>query len=111
MHPRIHARREARFATAPADTVAFVIDAPLLFEVGLDAECDAVLFVDAGRETRLDRLRSGRGWSEAELERREAAQIPPSEKRSRATRVVRNEADRVTLREEVRSVLASILDG
>ena len=109
VHPRIHARREARFAAASSETVAFVIDAPLLFEAGLDAECDAVLFVDAGRETRLDRLRSGRGWSEAELDRREAAQMPLSEKRSRATRVVRNETDRTTLREEVGSALASVL--
>lgn len=111
VHPRIHARRAARFASVPPDTVALVIDAPLLFEAGLDRECDAVLFVEATRESRLERVRTGRGWSESELARREAAQLPPEEKRERAGRIVRNDGDRTMLFEEVKSVLASIVAG
>ncbi len=41
VHPRVHAARAAAFASAPPDTPALVIDAPLLFEAGLAAECDA----------------------------------------------------------------------
>jgi dephospho-CoA kinase len=93
VHPRIHERRAARFAAAPQGTRAFVIDAPLLFEAGLDAECDAVIFVDAPRDVRLARVAANRGWSDAELAGREAAQWPIEEKRSRATIVIDNSKD------------------
>jgi dephospho-CoA kinase len=93
VHPRIHERRAARFAAAPQGTRAFVIDAPLLFEAGLDAECDAVIFVDAPRDVRLARVAANRGWSDAELAGREAAQWPIEEKRSRATIVIDNTKD------------------
>ena len=90
LHPRIHERRAARFAAAPPDTRAFVIDAPLLFEAGLDAECDAVIFVDASRPTRLARVAANRGWSDEELARRESAQWPIDRKRSLATLIIDN---------------------
>jgi dephospho-CoA kinase len=59
-HPWIEARRREQFAGAPDSATAFVIDAPLLYEVGLDAECDAVIFVETERAIRLDRLRASR---------------------------------------------------
>jgi dephospho-CoA kinase len=93
MHPRIHDRRAARFAAASPDTRAFVIDAPLLFEAGLDAECDAIIFVDAPRDVRRARVAANRGWTDAELAGREAAQWPIEEKRSRATIVIDNTKD------------------
>lgn len=93
VHPRIHARRRARFEAAPASTRAFVIDAPLLFEAGLDSECEAVIFIDAPREVRLARVARDRGWTEAELDRREAAQWPIQRKRERATEIIENTQD------------------
>ena len=95
MHPRIEARRRAQFAAAPVSTRAFIIDAPLLFGVGLDRECDAVIFVDAPRADRLARVMATRGWDDAELARREASQIPVEEKRRRATHVVENVVESV----------------
>ena len=92
VHPRVHARRAAAFAAAPASDPALVIDAPLLLEAGLDAACDAVVFVDCPREERLRRVREHRGWDEAELARREAAQLPLDAKRARADHVVVNDA-------------------
>ena len=85
-----------------------VIDAPLLFEVGLDQECDAVIFVDTPRETRLARLRETRGWSEQELDRREKAQLPLEHKRQNSEYSVINTGDEQDLREQVRDVLARI---
>jgi dephospho-CoA kinase len=80
-HPWIRARRDEQFAAAPPDTPALVIDAPLLIEAGLDRECDAVLFVDAPYELRLERLRRHRGWDESELKAREESQLPLDDKR------------------------------
>lgn len=108
MHPRIEALRRAQFAAAPASTPAFVIDAPLLLEVGLDRECDAVVFVDAPESVRLERVRRTRGWSPEELFRREAAQVPLVEKRRRATDVVVNDSAPEQLGARVAEVLAAI---
>ena len=108
VHPLVHERRRARFAEAPADTRAHVIDAPLLFEAGLDEECDAIIFVDAAREVRVQRVKMERGWDEAEIDRREAAQLPIEEKRSRATAVIANNAAADRLEMDVRAFLESM---
>jgi len=109
MHPRIEARRRAQFAAAPVSTRAFIIDAPLLFEVGLERECDAVIFVDTPRAERLARVRATRGWDDAELARREASQIPLDEKRGRATDVVENSGDPAALEAAVARALDAII--
>lgn len=109
MHPRIEALRRAQFAAAPASSRAFVIDAPLLFEVGLDRECAAVIFVDTPRELRLSRVGESRGWDDAELARREASQLALEEKRRRSSDVVENHGDRASLNAEVARVFEAIL--
>lgn len=83
-------RERARAARGEPHARALIIDAPLLYEAGVDRECDAVIFVDAPRDVRLGRVMSARGWDDAELARREAAQMPPEEKRRRADQVVPN---------------------
>lgn len=108
MHPRIEALRRAQFAAAPASTVGFIIDAPLLLEVGLERECDAVVFVDAPQETRLARVERARGWSAEEFTRRESAQLSLEEKRRRATDIVLNNASTAELSANVARILAEI---
>lgn len=111
IHPIVHAER-ARLRgehLAAGPVVAFVEDAPLLFEAGMDRECDAVIFVDAPREVRVERVRRTRGWDEAELARREKNQWPLDIKRSRADYVVVNAADQAQLEADVRGILSKIL--
>ncbi|MCW5775518.1 MAG: dephospho-CoA kinase [Phycisphaeraceae bacterium] len=85
VHPLVRARRaELVREAASRGAEVVVVDAPLLFEAGVDAECDAVVFVDAPREVRLERVRASRGWDEAEVDRRERAQMPLEEKRRRS---------------------------
>ncbi|MEO1128475.1 MAG: dephospho-CoA kinase [Planctomycetota bacterium] len=105
VHPIVHAeRRDLVDRAAAVGAPGVVIDAPLLFEAGVDAECDAVVFVDAPIEVRLERTRS-RGWDAAELERREAAQMPLTEKRARSQFVVRNSGSEMAeLEQQVRRV-------
>jgi dephospho-CoA kinase len=110
-HPWIETRRRRQFADAPPDTPALVIDAPLLFEVGLDAECDAVIFVDTPRQIRLERLQRSRGWDEDELSRREESQLPLDGKRSRADYVIRNDGDSDDLIGQTRSILSEITES
>lgn len=105
LHPRIESARRRTFAAAPPGTRALVIDAPLLLEVGLDRECDAVLYIDSPREDRLRRLAETRGWDSAELERRESAQWPLDRKRAAAHHVVVNAGNQPALRSEVQKAL------
>lgn len=109
VHPRLHAQRARLVERARADGApGVVVDAPLLFEAGVDAECDAVLFVEAPRELRLKRVMEGRGWSGAELDRREAAQLPLDEKRRRSHAVVLNDGDHRALRGRVARALEAL---
>jgi dephospho-CoA kinase len=96
IHPLLHSQRSKAVAAAAKSNPPaplFVIDAPLLFEARLDRECDAVLFVDAPRTTRLARVAANRKWHEAELTRREAAQLALDTKRARSTFVIDNSVD------------------
>ena len=108
VHPLVHERRRKRFEEASPDSRALVIDAPLLFEAGLDEECHAIIFVDAPRELRVERVKSERGWDESEIDRREAAQLPIEEKRIRATAVITNNATADRLENDVRAFLESM---
>lgn len=102
-------RREMAAAASDANVAAYVWDTPLLFEVGLNAECDAVVFVDAPFEQRLARVQATRGWNEAELVRREKSQWPLDKKKRISDYVLTNTADADDARGQVRQVLSRIL--
>ncbi|MGD9690153.1 MAG: dephospho-CoA kinase [Phycisphaerales bacterium] len=109
VHPIIRREREAALLRAAAEERrAFVIDAPLLLEAGLDRECDAIVFVDTPRPERLARLAASRSWDEAEVRRREAAQLPVEEKRRRSGYTIMNHGSRADVLGQVRDVLEQI---
>ena len=109
LHPRIRAAIEAEIRILPDDAVpAVVIDAPLLIESGWNAVCQAILYVDAPREIRLQRAK-GRGWSAEEFSRREAAQMPIEEKRRRSTYVIYNAGTLAELEAEVDRFWVSVV--
>jgi dephospho-CoA kinase len=109
VHPWIEDRRIEHFAHSPQDAPAFVIDAPLFFEAGLDGECDAVIFVDTDPQTRFSRVATSRGWNWAELAKREQSQMPLDEKRRRADYVVVNNGDWSELQAQVRRILNQLV--
>ena len=110
-HPWIHNQRHAHFASAPAGCVGFVIDAPLLLESRLDAECSHIVLVDAPAARRLGRVQSTRGWNGGELERRESTQMPLDLKVKRAHHVLVNDADLESLRARVARINSIIFEG
>lgn len=110
VHPIIRADRGRLIARAAAEgRIAAVIDAPLLFEAGSDAECDVLVFVDTPREIRLARLAANRGWNEEELTRRESAQISLEEKKRRSHHVISNAGDPQTIQTNVREILSAAI--
>jgi len=111
IHPLVAAERDRVIAEAEADPSvrAVVLDVPLLYEVGLDARCDRVIFVDADRATRLERVKRKRGGSAAELDRREKNQLALDIKRSQAHNVISNDSDS-DRSDHLRELLRRILD-
>lgn len=88
VHPAV--RREIRRRIAASRAPVVVVDAALLQETGGDRDyCTAVAYVHAPRRVRLKRLRD-RGWSPAEVRRRERWQWRVERKRARAGRVIDN---------------------
>lgn len=108
LHPRVEAMRQAAFDAALDAVPALVIDAPLLLEAGLAAECDLIVFVDTPRDVRLQRVAASRGWDEAEVSRREARQMPLDEKRSMAHHVLTNHGRVEDLREQIDALLGTL---
>jgi len=104
-------RRAMEAAAGDAQVLAYVWDIPLLFEVGADKECDAIVFVDAPFEQRLQRVKATRAWDEAELLRREKLQRPLDNKRELSNYIVQNTADVGFARRQVQEVLSAILKG
>jgi len=114
IHPIVAEIRDEqmRQSAGDASVKAYVWDTPLLLEAGLGGQCDAIVYVDAPEEERLERVRRTRGWDEAELHRREKLQMPLDKKLDMANDIVRNTAgadDEV--RNQVRKVLSRILAG
>jgi dephospho-CoA kinase len=111
LHPWVARQRDIEMERAIADTnlKAIVWDTPLLFEAGLDRDCDVVVFVDAPQELRWNRVIQSRGWTESELIRREKLQWGLDKKRNASHYMVVNTADTTACRSQVREILSRIL--
>ena len=90
--PFIESRLREEVAKGRADPAfrLLLVDAAVMLEAGWDAVCDPLIFVHAPRAERLRRLAEQRGWGPAEVEARERAQWPLTDKVSRADYVVDN---------------------
>lgn len=111
-HPAIRramAGETARLA-AEGHPLAFY-DAPLLYEVGLDAALEAVVVVWAPPELQRARLRARDGLDEAAAAARLAAQLPIDEKAARADFVVENAGDPAALPAKADRLLADLRAG
>lgn len=111
VHPCVTEALRARLAemAAAGSPRAVVLDVPLLFESGLDALCDTVVFVDTPIEVRRERAQRERGWDAGELDRREKNQQSTEHKKARADSMIRNLGSIEPLRAQTRELLQKIL--
>lgn len=111
LHPPVYAGRRLQRKQFLADPAvkAVVEDVPLLFEAGLDRDCDVVVFVSADRQRRIDRVAAGRGWTASELDRRQKIQLSLDIKADCADYVIDNNGGEPETFSHVRSVLFDIL--
>jgi dephospho-CoA kinase len=106
-HPWIRQRIHAEVEEARNDphVPLIVLDAAVMVEAGWDEVCDRLVFIKAPRAVRLERVARQRGWSETEVEAREQAQLPLTEKAIRADHVLDNSASLEHLNRQVNDLL------
>lgn len=111
IHPLVDAERKIFIERANKDeqVKGIVLDVPLLFEVGVDRQCDAVVFVDTALETRIERVISSRGWDREELIKREKNQFALDMKRQAADYIVDNNSSVSESFAQVENVFKQIL--
>ncbi|MBV9122364.1 MAG: dephospho-CoA kinase [Planctomycetes bacterium] len=82
-----------------------VVDAAVMLEAGWDRNCDLLVYVHAPRDERWRRLAQQRGWNAKEVEEREQAQLPLTEKVRRADVTVDNSGSAESLARQVADLL------
>lgn len=105
LHPRVGAVWEV--ATGAAPGARWVVEVPLLYEKGLEGRFDWSVVVAASPDIQLARLRA-RGLSEEEAHQRIMAQLPLTEKVSRADHVILNHGTPEFLARQVDHLVASL---
>ena len=110
VHPLVFERIVELEEQAPADALE-VHDIPLLAESGRADTFDAVLVVDAPRETQIARMVEDRGWTQEDAEARIAAQATREDRLAIATHVIDNSGSLADLRARVEQVYAELTGG
>jgi dephospho-CoA kinase len=98
-------REEIQKARNDAIVPLVVLDAAVMLEAGWNDACDVLVYVDAPRSLRLQRLAKQRGWSAEETALREKAQMPLEEKRGRADHVIDNSGELAEVARQVEKLL------
>lgn len=106
VHPLVIEREKQLLETyqRQGQAPAIVLDVPLLFEVGQDRWCDAVVFVSAEEPIRLARVAGQRGWAAAQLKKVENSQIALDTKAKNADYSVYNNSDIPSVRVQVERI-------
>ena len=91
-HPWIRQRIEQEIEEARRDprVPLIVLDAAIMLEAGWNAVCDRLVYIEAPPELRLERVTRQRGWTSKEVEAREQAQLPLTQKAAHADHVLDN---------------------
>lgn len=110
IHPILASTRMEIISEAGrSGATAVVIDAPLLYEAGLDKICTAVIYIDTPRPRRVRQVLESRGWAQEEMDRREQAQTPLHKKRKMSQYVITNASTPDDLSKATRRILDEII--
>jgi dephospho-CoA kinase len=109
VHPLVR-RATDRFLAAATESGAptVVLDVPLLFEIGADRRCDAVVVVSAPPEIQRRRAFERPGMTEEKFAAITAKQMPDAEKCRRADFIVDSSQDFEHARAQVRDILHAV---
>jgi dephospho-CoA kinase len=109
VHPLVAKAREKFLADAQArGSSVVVLDIPLLFEIGGEGSCDAVVVVSAPADMQRARAFERPGMTEEKFATLLAKQVPDEEKRRRADFIVDSSRGYDYARAQVRDILRAI---
>lgn len=91
--------------SAQPETRLIVLDAAVMLEAGWNNVCDRIVYIDAPRKLRLQRLAQRSQWSAAELANRESAQMPAGQKMALSHAIIWNDGHPTQLEQRVRQLL------
>lgn len=95
------------FREADNQKVIF-IDAPLLFETGLDNSVGEIWVVDADDETRIKRIMERDNINRADILKRIANQMDRQEKNHRANEILHNSGEKTELYQQIEKLIQNI---
>ena len=111
IHPIVRARTDEWFAGLDAGQPFAVADIPLLYETGRERDFDEVIVTVCSEETQLRRVMHRDSVTETEARQRLAAQLPTSEKASRADHVIKTDGSFEETNRQVRAVYELLVGG
>jgi dephospho-CoA kinase len=109
VHPLVNRSTDAFLADAGAQGAAIVVlDVPLLYEIGNDRRCDAVVVVSAPAAIQRSRAMQRPDMTAEKLDAILAKQMPDAEKRRRADFILDSSGDFDYARAQVRDILRAV---
>lgn len=88
-----------------------ILDAPTLFESGLNKECDEIIAVLAQKGVRTERILSRDGLSEEQLALRHKAAKPDEFYTAKTDKIIINDGNLSALQESAKQMLCKIIGG
>ncbi|GAB3060788.1 dephospho-CoA kinase [Salinicoccus sesuvii] len=107
VHPEVRKLMDSDKEAALSESHVF-LDIPLLFENGLDRQCDITLTVYVDQETQIERLMARNNFDRSEALARINSQMPLSEKKEKSTKVLDNSGSKADLFEQIDEFISSI---
>jgi dephospho-CoA kinase len=98
-------REEIKLADANKEVNFIVLDAAIMLEAGWNQLCDKLIYIHAPRKLRLERLAQNRGWTAEDVEKRESAQMPLSDKAMRADVAIDNSGSLAETHQQVEALI------
>lgn len=111
LHPLVRERIELAYdeACRSSEAMLFVAEVPLLFEMGYEADFDAVIYVTATPGRLLERFLA-RGGEEEQFHLRRQRLIATEEKQQKATFLIQNDGEKSELYRKVYALFLRLVE-
>lgn len=109
IHPLVKKERDIFLKNAKQNNNKMVVlDIPLLFETGMDKQCDAIIVVTTTPEDQKKRVLARQGMSEGKFEKILASQMPDVEKRKLADFIIDTSKGKKAAKSQVLKIIDTL---
>jgi dephospho-CoA kinase len=109
IHPLVQAEVARQRQEFEAQGHPFAIyDVPLLFEKNLQKDFEKVIVVSASQKLQMERMKARDHFTDSEIQKRLAQQLPMADKENKADFIVRNESSLKDLNDQLKNLLQKL---